>query len=135
MIADVALQVRKRVRLRKGKGWRLDSLSTTYMLSTVFFPECASIAATHLHCQHERSCCLWNWREPVIVGSCDVVGTVCRRTVVRWSLTQSLLCPQPTRSSSESICSRPGSSIPGSPGHTIYVSTATFCPRTNRGLQ
>lgn len=28
---------------------------------------------------------------------------------------------QPTRSSSESICSRPGSSIPGSPGHTIYV--------------
>nr|XP_015203227.1 PREDICTED: actin-binding LIM protein 1 isoform X33 [Lepisosteus oculatus] len=26
---------------------------------------------------------------------------------------------QPTRSSSESICSRPGSSIPGSPGHTI----------------
>ncbi|XP_046709221.1 actin-binding LIM protein 1 isoform X29 [Silurus meridionalis] len=27
---------------------------------------------------------------------------------------------QPTRSSSESICSRPGSSIPGSPGHTIY---------------
>ncbi|KAG5262623.1 hypothetical protein AALO_G00277050 [Alosa alosa] len=29
---------------------------------------------------------------------------------------------QPTRSSSESICSRPGSSIQGSPGHTIYVS-------------
>ncbi|XP_076855377.1 actin-binding LIM protein 1 isoform X4 [Brachyhypopomus gauderio] len=29
--------------------------------------------------------------------------------------------PQPTRSSSESICSRPGSSIPGSPGHTIYA--------------
>ncbi|XP_017551482.2 actin-binding LIM protein 1 isoform X28 [Pygocentrus nattereri] len=28
---------------------------------------------------------------------------------------------QPTRSSSESICSRPGSSIPGSPGHTIYA--------------
>ncbi|XP_046709225.1 actin-binding LIM protein 1 isoform X32 [Silurus meridionalis] len=27
---------------------------------------------------------------------------------------------RPTRSSSESICSRPGSSIPGSPGHTIY---------------
>uniref|UniRef100_A0AAQ6A7J7 Actin binding LIM protein 1a n=1 Tax=Amphiprion ocellaris TaxID=80972 RepID=A0AAQ6A7J7_AMPOC len=27
----------------------------------------------------------------------------------------------PTRSSSESICSRPGSSIPGSPGHTIYA--------------
>nr|XP_015203223.1 PREDICTED: actin-binding LIM protein 1 isoform X30 [Lepisosteus oculatus] len=26
---------------------------------------------------------------------------------------------RPTRSSSESICSRPGSSIPGSPGHTI----------------
>uniref|UniRef100_A0A8C5NAI1 Actin binding LIM protein 1a n=1 Tax=Gouania willdenowi TaxID=441366 RepID=A0A8C5NAI1_GOUWI len=26
-----------------------------------------------------------------------------------------------TRSSSESICSRPGSSIPGSPGHTIYA--------------
>lgn len=29
---------------------------------------------------------------------------------------------QPTRTSSESIYSRPGSSIPGSPGHTIYVS-------------
>ncbi|KAI5611636.1 actin-binding LIM protein 1 isoform X3, partial [Silurus asotus] len=28
---------------------------------------------------------------------------------------------QPTRSSSESVCSRPGSSIPGSPGHTIYA--------------
>ncbi|XP_058882024.1 actin-binding LIM protein 1-like isoform X30 [Acipenser ruthenus] len=28
---------------------------------------------------------------------------------------------QPTRSSSESISSRPGSSIPGSPGHTIYA--------------
>ncbi|KAM9810111.1 actin-binding LIM protein 1a isoform 16-T17 [Syngnathus typhle] len=28
---------------------------------------------------------------------------------------------RPTRSSSESICSRPGSSIPGSPGHTIYA--------------
>ncbi|XP_057214527.1 actin-binding LIM protein 1 isoform X1 [Triplophysa rosa] len=28
---------------------------------------------------------------------------------------------QPTGSSSESICSRPGSSIPGSPGHTIYA--------------
>uniref|UniRef100_A0A8C1HBM2 Actin binding LIM protein 1a n=1 Tax=Cyprinus carpio carpio TaxID=630221 RepID=A0A8C1HBM2_CYPCA len=27
----------------------------------------------------------------------------------------------PTRSSSESICSRPGSSIPSSPGHTIYA--------------
>lgn len=39
-------------------------------------------------------------------------------------VTNSLLCvifSQPTRSSSESICSRPGSSIPGSPGHTIYV--------------
>ncbi|XP_036592719.1 actin-binding LIM protein 1 isoform X20 [Trichosurus vulpecula] len=29
--------------------------------------------------------------------------------------------PQPTRTSSESIYSRPGSSIPGSPGHTIYA--------------
>ncbi|XP_030235580.1 actin-binding LIM protein 1a isoform X2 [Gadus morhua] len=28
---------------------------------------------------------------------------------------------RPTRSSSESVCSRPGSSIPGSPGHTIYA--------------
>ncbi|XP_057197272.1 actin-binding LIM protein 1a [Triplophysa rosa] len=28
---------------------------------------------------------------------------------------------QPTRSSSESICSRPGSSLPSSPGHTIYA--------------
>ncbi|XP_061692458.1 actin-binding LIM protein 1-like [Syngnathoides biaculeatus] len=28
---------------------------------------------------------------------------------------------RPMRSSSESICSRPGSSIPGSPGHTIYA--------------
>ncbi|XP_048090126.1 actin-binding LIM protein 1 isoform X12 [Alosa alosa] len=28
---------------------------------------------------------------------------------------------RPTRSSSESICSRPGSSIQGSPGHTIYA--------------
>uniref|UniRef100_A0A4W4EJK9 Actin binding LIM protein 1b n=1 Tax=Electrophorus electricus TaxID=8005 RepID=A0A4W4EJK9_ELEEL len=32
-----------------------------------------------------------------------------------------LVHTQPTRSSSESICSRPGSSIPGSPGHTIYA--------------
>uniref|UniRef100_A0A8C1V7C8 Actin binding LIM protein 1a n=1 Tax=Cyprinus carpio TaxID=7962 RepID=A0A8C1V7C8_CYPCA len=34
------------------------------------------------------------------------------------------MCKQaknPTRSSSESICSRPGSSIPSSPGHTIYA--------------
>ncbi|KAG9338333.1 hypothetical protein JZ751_025890 [Albula glossodonta] len=38
-------------------------------------------------------------------------------------------CPQPTRSSSESISSRPGSSIPGSPGHTIYVSLCVCsCP-------
>ncbi|XP_076855391.1 actin-binding LIM protein 1 isoform X17 [Brachyhypopomus gauderio] len=38
---------------------------------------------------------------------------------------------QPTRSSSESICSRPGSSIPGSPGHTIYSPSITGdpCPR------
>ncbi|KAF4089958.1 hypothetical protein AMELA_G00044170 [Ameiurus melas] len=28
---------------------------------------------------------------------------------------------RPTCSSSESVCSRPGSSIPGSPGHTIYA--------------
>ncbi|XP_031434803.1 actin-binding LIM protein 1a isoform X9 [Clupea harengus] len=28
---------------------------------------------------------------------------------------------RPTRSSSESICSRPASSLPGSPGHTIYA--------------
>ncbi|XP_062851016.1 actin-binding LIM protein 1a [Trichomycterus rosablanca] len=28
---------------------------------------------------------------------------------------------RPTRSSSESVCSRPGSSIPGSPGHTLYA--------------
>ncbi|XP_054838144.1 actin-binding LIM protein 1 isoform X2 [Eublepharis macularius] len=28
---------------------------------------------------------------------------------------------RPTRTSSESICSRPGSSIPGSPGHSIYA--------------
>ncbi|XP_058882017.1 actin-binding LIM protein 1-like isoform X23 [Acipenser ruthenus] len=34
---------------------------------------------------------------------------------------------QPTRSSSESISSRPGSSIPGSPGHTIY-SPRTLSP-------
>ncbi|XP_042625374.1 actin-binding LIM protein 1-like isoform X13 [Cyprinus carpio] len=31
---------------------------------------------------------------------------------------------QPTRSSSESICSRPGSSIPSSPGHTIYLQSS-----------
>ncbi|XP_061914583.1 actin-binding LIM protein 1a isoform X6 [Entelurus aequoreus] len=31
---------------------------------------------------------------------------------------------RPTRSSSESISSRPGSSIPGSPGHTIYLLNA-----------
>uniref|UniRef100_A0A8C0X244 Actin-binding LIM protein 1 n=1 Tax=Castor canadensis TaxID=51338 RepID=A0A8C0X244_CASCN len=31
------------------------------------------------------------------------------------------LALQPTRTSSESIYSRPGSSIPGSPGHTIYA--------------
>uniref|UniRef100_A0A6Q2XUW2 Actin binding LIM protein 1b n=1 Tax=Esox lucius TaxID=8010 RepID=A0A6Q2XUW2_ESOLU len=38
------------------------------------------------------------------------------------SITQTyLLFSQPTRTSSESICSRPGSSIPGSPGHTIYA--------------
>ncbi|XP_069045342.1 actin-binding LIM protein 1 isoform X23 [Lepisosteus oculatus] len=34
---------------------------------------------------------------------------------------------RPTRSSSESICSRPGSSIPGSPGHTI-CSPRTLSP-------
>nr|XP_055031140.1 actin-binding LIM protein 1 isoform X23 [Misgurnus anguillicaudatus] len=34
---------------------------------------------------------------------------------------------EPTRSSSESICSRPGSSIPGSPGHPIY-SPRTLSP-------
>uniref|UniRef100_A0AAY5EBH6 Actin binding LIM protein 1a n=1 Tax=Electrophorus electricus TaxID=8005 RepID=A0AAY5EBH6_ELEEL len=40
----------------------------------------------------------------------------------RRPLTKSCLVhTQPTRSSSESICSRPGSSIPGSPGHTIYA--------------
>uniref|UniRef100_A0A673YAG2 Actin binding LIM protein 1a n=1 Tax=Salmo trutta TaxID=8032 RepID=A0A673YAG2_SALTR len=33
----------------------------------------------------------------------------------------SVLLLQPSRSSSESICSRPGSSIHGSPGHTIYA--------------
>uniref|UniRef100_A0A8C7QKG9 Actin binding LIM protein 1a n=1 Tax=Oncorhynchus mykiss TaxID=8022 RepID=A0A8C7QKG9_ONCMY len=33
----------------------------------------------------------------------------------------SVLPLQPSRSSSESICSRPGSSIHGSPGHTIYA--------------
>uniref|UniRef100_A0A8C4P7Z3 Actin binding LIM protein 1 n=1 Tax=Dromaius novaehollandiae TaxID=8790 RepID=A0A8C4P7Z3_DRONO len=33
----------------------------------------------------------------------------------------SLFVFQPTRTSSESIYSRPGSSIPGSPGHTIYA--------------
>ncbi|OBS70762.1 hypothetical protein A6R68_00695 [Neotoma lepida] len=38
------------------------------------------------------------------------------------SLTSHLLfILQPTRTSSESIYSRPGSSIPGSPGHTIYA--------------
>lgn len=35
-----------------------------------------------------------------------------------------VFAPQPTRSSSESVCSRPCSSIPSSPGHTIYVSAA-----------
>lgn len=49
---------------------------------------------------------------------------VARMFVVGRSLKQSLIHLQPTRSSSESICSRPGSSIPGSPGHAIYVS----CP-------
>uniref|UniRef100_A0AAY5JZN2 Actin binding LIM protein 1a n=1 Tax=Esox lucius TaxID=8010 RepID=A0AAY5JZN2_ESOLU len=34
---------------------------------------------------------------------------------------QTVLFLQPSRSSSDSICSRPGSSIPGSPGHTIYA--------------
>uniref|UniRef100_A0A4W5N815 Actin binding LIM protein 1 n=1 Tax=Hucho hucho TaxID=62062 RepID=A0A4W5N815_9TELE len=33
----------------------------------------------------------------------------------------SVLLLQPSRSSSESICSKPGSSIHGSPGHTIYA--------------
>uniref|UniRef100_A0AAR2LPJ1 Actin binding LIM protein 1a n=1 Tax=Pygocentrus nattereri TaxID=42514 RepID=A0AAR2LPJ1_PYGNA len=36
-------------------------------------------------------------------------------------LSKPVFTPQPTRSSSESMCSRPGSSIPGSPGHTIYA--------------
>uniref|UniRef100_A0A8B9N0K2 Actin binding LIM protein 1 n=1 Tax=Accipiter nisus TaxID=211598 RepID=A0A8B9N0K2_9AVES len=44
-----------------------------------------------------------------------------------WTLTIAILSSillfvfQPTRTSSESIYSRPGSSIPGSPGHTIYA--------------
>uniref|UniRef100_A0AAR2JYR4 Actin binding LIM protein 1a n=1 Tax=Pygocentrus nattereri TaxID=42514 RepID=A0AAR2JYR4_PYGNA len=39
----------------------------------------------------------------------------------RVRLSKPVFTPQPTRSSSESMCSRPGSSIPGSPGHTIYA--------------
>lgn len=54
--------------------------------------------------------------------TCESVSLFACMFVLGWSLTQSLVHLQPTRSSSESICSRPGSSIPGSPGHTIYVS-------------
>uniref|UniRef100_A0A8C2BZ63 Actin binding LIM protein 1b n=1 Tax=Cyprinus carpio TaxID=7962 RepID=A0A8C2BZ63_CYPCA len=46
---------------------------------------------------------------------------ICVCIIFSLLLTQHLVLPQPTRSSSESICSRPGSSIPGSPGHTIYA--------------
>uniref|UniRef100_A0A3B4G3J0 Actin binding LIM protein 1 n=1 Tax=Pundamilia nyererei TaxID=303518 RepID=A0A3B4G3J0_9CICH len=45
-----------------------------------------------------------------------------RERVGIWDLLGFFMCHgNPTRSSSESICSRPGSSIPGSPGHTIYA--------------
>lgn len=54
--------------------------------------------------------------------TCESVCLCACMFVLGWSLTQNLVHLQPTRSSSESICSRPGSSIPGSPGHTIYVS-------------
>lgn len=54
--------------------------------------------------------------------ACESVCLSACMFVLGWPLIQSLVHLQPTRSSSESICSRPGSSIPGSPGHTIYVS-------------
>ncbi|XP_070772469.1 actin-binding LIM protein 1-like isoform X1 [Enoplosus armatus] len=66
--------------------------------STVWHPGCKNTTRTEER-HRERTDCLTN------------------------IVTNSHLCvfSQPTRSSSESICSRPGSSIPGSPGHTIYA--------------
>uniref|UniRef100_A0A8C2GYP0 Actin binding LIM protein 1b n=1 Tax=Cyprinus carpio TaxID=7962 RepID=A0A8C2GYP0_CYPCA len=56
-----------------------------------------------------------------IYPSKHLLSRICVCIIFSLLLTQHLVLPQPTRSSSESICSRPGSSIPGSPGHTIYA--------------
>uniref|UniRef100_A0A674MNL4 Actin binding LIM protein 1a n=1 Tax=Takifugu rubripes TaxID=31033 RepID=A0A674MNL4_TAKRU len=61
--------------------------------STVWHPGCKNTARTE-----ER------YRERVGIDTLSPFSSCC-----------------PTRSSSESICSRPGSSVPGSPGHTIYA--------------
>uniref|UniRef100_A0A8B9RDP6 Actin binding LIM protein 1b n=1 Tax=Astyanax mexicanus TaxID=7994 RepID=A0A8B9RDP6_ASTMX len=67
--------------------------------STVWHPDCKGNARVD---EKHRCVCIYD-------------------SVLSWSLIQYIFLPQPTRSSSESICSRPGSSIPGSPGHTIYA--------------
>uniref|UniRef100_A0ABI7WTD5 Actin binding LIM protein 1 n=1 Tax=Felis catus TaxID=9685 RepID=A0ABI7WTD5_FELCA len=62
--------------------------------STVWHPDCKQSTKTEEKLQLLSPPCLVNWdKNP----------------------------RQPTRTSSESIYSRPGSSIPGSPGHTIYA--------------
>lgn len=65
----------------------------------------------------QRSPFLAGWREAWVPGPVWVL-----KSMVRILTGHLLFVFQPTRTSSESIYSRPGSSIPGSPGHTIYVS-------------
>uniref|UniRef100_A0A8D2ARE9 Actin binding LIM protein 1 n=1 Tax=Sciurus vulgaris TaxID=55149 RepID=A0A8D2ARE9_SCIVU len=74
--------------------------------STVWHPDCKQSTKTE-----EKL------RPPIVLRSASdffYPKSLVRRTGRAPSL-------QPTRTSSESIYSRPGSSIPGSPGHTIYA--------------
>lgn len=71
-----------------------------------------------------------SWATPLSFPLTWVCLGICVPVIFSLLLIQHLILPQPTRSSSESICSRPGSSIPGSPGHTIYVSPAHRRPQS-----
>lgn len=73
----------------------LDLVLMGFFLNTVNFKMCADF-----------STCIQNYQTLIALDGSEKL----------------LFVFQPTRTSSESIYSRPGSSIPGSPGHTIYVS-------------
>ncbi|KPP61206.1 hypothetical protein Z043_120723 [Scleropages formosus] len=100
--------------------------------STVWHPDCKN--STRAEEKH-RVGLIDPWRKPTTMADTGVSGYC---VAPAWgspihpsSFPSQLLPPsvtslhkterQPTRSSSESVCSRPGSSIPGSPGHTIYA--------------